>query len=68
MKLLTANQAVEILGVDGSRVRVLIRQGCLPAQKIGRDWVIVEPDLELVGVRKPGRPKKQKRKPWTGRK
>lgn len=68
MKLLTANQAAEILGVDGSRVRVLIRQGRLPAQKIGRDWVIMEPDFEFVIVRKPGRPKKQKGEPWAGRK
>jgi excisionase family DNA binding protein len=59
MKLLTAKQAAKILGVDDSRVRVLIREGRLPAQKVGRDWVIFEPDLELVRVRKPGRPKKQ---------
>jgi excisionase family DNA binding protein len=60
MKLLTAKQAAEILGVHHSRVRVLIREGRLPAQKVGRDWIIMEPDLELVRVRKPGRPKKQK--------
>jgi len=48
-------------GVDSSRVRVLIREGRLPAQKVGRDWVILEPDLELVRVRKPGRPKNQKK-------
>jgi len=60
MKLLTAKQAAQILGVHHSRVRVLIREGRLPAQKIGRDWVILEPDLELVKDRKPGRPKKQK--------
>ena len=60
MKLLTAKQAAQILGVDSSRVRVLIRKGRLPAQKVGRDWVILEPDLELVKDRKPGRPKKQK--------
>ena len=65
MKLLTAKQAAEILGVHHSRVRVLIREGRLPAQKVGRDWVIMEPDLELVRVRKPGRPKKQKGGPWT---
>ncbi len=59
MKLLTAKQAAQILGVDDSRVRVLIREGRLPAQKVGRDWVILEPDLEFVRVRKPGRPKKQ---------
>jgi excisionase family DNA binding protein len=60
MKLLTAKQAAKILGVHHSRVRVLIREGRLPAQKVGRDWIIMEPDLELVRVRKPGRPKKQK--------
>jgi excisionase family DNA binding protein len=60
MKLLTAKQAAQILGVDDSRVRVLIREGRLPAQKIGRDWIILEPDLEFVKDRKPGRPKKQK--------
>ena len=59
MKMLTAKQAAEILGVHHSRVRVLIREGRLPAQKIGRDWIIMEPDLELVKVRKPGRPKKR---------
>jgi excisionase family DNA binding protein len=64
MKLLTAKQAAQILGVDSSRVRILIREGRLPAQKIGRDWIILEPDLELVKNRKPGRPKKQKGGPW----
>jgi excisionase family DNA binding protein len=68
MKLLTAKQAAEILGVHHSRVRVLIREGRLPAQKVGRDWVIMEPDLELVKDRKPGRPKKQKGGSWTERK
>jgi excisionase family DNA binding protein len=59
MKLLTAKQAAKILGVDDSRVRVLIREGRLPAQKIGRDWIIMEPDLELVKDRRPGRPQKR---------
>jgi excisionase family DNA binding protein len=68
MKLLTAKQAAQILGVHHSRVRVLIREGRLPAQKVGRDWVIMEPDLELVKDRKPGRPKKQKGGSWTERK
>ena len=59
MKMLTAKQAAAILGVDSSRVRVLIREGRLPAKKIGRDWIIMEPDLEFVKVRKPGRPKQK---------
>jgi excisionase family DNA binding protein len=60
MKLLSAKQAAQILGVHHSRVRVLIRERRLPAQKVGRDWVILFEDLDLVRVRKPGRPKKQK--------
>jgi excisionase family DNA binding protein len=60
MKMLTTKQAAEILKVHHSRVRILIREGRLPAQKIGRDWIIMEPDLEKVKDRKPGRPKKQK--------
>ena len=60
MKMLTVKQAAEILGVHHSRVRVLIRGGRLPAQKVGRDWIILEPDLEFVKERKPGRPAKTK--------
>ena len=59
MKLLTAKQAAEILGVHHSRVRVLIREGRLPAQKLGREWIIMESDLEKVKDRKPGRPKRE---------
>ena len=61
MKLLSAKQAAQILGVHHSRVRVLINEKHLPAQKIGGAWIIKEKDLEKVKNRKPGRPKKQKR-------
>jgi excisionase family DNA binding protein len=60
MKLLSAKQAAEILGVHHSRVRVLINEKRLPAQKIGGAWIIKEKDLEKVKDRKPGRPKIQK--------
>jgi len=65
MKMLSCKQAGKELGVHHSRIRQLIKVGRLPAQKVGRDWVILEPDLDLVRVRKPGRPKKQKGGPWT---
>jgi excisionase family DNA binding protein len=68
MKLISAKQAAEILGVHHSRVRVLIKEKRLPAQKIGGAWIIKEKDLELVKDRKPGRPKKQKGGSWTERK
>lgn len=56
MKLLSATEAAERLGVTANRVRALIVAGRLPAQKIGRDYVIQEKDLALVADRKPGRP------------
>jgi excisionase family DNA binding protein len=58
MKLLTTPEAAERLGITLARVQQLIWKGRLPAQKIGRDYVIKEDDLKLVAERKPGRPKK----------
>ena len=55
--LLTTAQAATRLGITPGRVRVLIRSGRLPAEKVGRDWVIDETDLQSVSVRKPGRPR-----------
>jgi excisionase family DNA binding protein len=54
--MLTTSQAAELLYVSRRRVEALINAGRLPAQKIGRDWLIRPEDLELVKVRKPGRP------------
>lgn len=59
MKLISSAEAAEKLGVHITRVQVLIRQGRLPAQKVGRNYVINEDDLKLVKERKPGRPKKK---------
>ncbi len=56
--MISAKQAAQKLGVHHSRVRVLIREGRLPAQKIGGAWIIFEEDLEFVKDRKPGRPRK----------
>jgi excisionase family DNA binding protein len=59
MKLLTTKEAAERLGVSQVRVNQLIKQGRLPAEKMGRDYFIKESDLKLVEDRKPGRPSKQ---------
>jgi len=59
MKLINTKEASKRLGVNGQRVRALIAAGRLPAQKVGRDWVIRERDLAKVSDRKPGRPKKK---------
>lgn len=56
--LLSTNEVAEKLGVTSIRVRAMIRNEQLPAQKIGRDYVIKESDLKLVEDRKPGRPPK----------
>ena len=61
IKFLSCKEAGKILGIDDSRVRVLIRQGRIPAQMIGRTWVINPTDLKLVKDRKPGRPKKNEK-------
>lgn len=55
---MTTKEAAKALGVSTGRVRQLIKTGRLPATKPGRDLVIQEKDLELVRIRKPGKPKK----------
>lgn len=46
------------IGVQNA-VQVLIRQGRLPAQKVGRDYVIFDDDLKPVREREPGIPLKR---------
>jgi excisionase family DNA binding protein len=61
MKLLSTSEAANKLGVTVGRVQQLIWDGLLPAQKVGRDYVINEDDLKLVENRpKVGRPPKAK--------
>jgi len=55
-EMISTKEAAEELGVTTIRVRALIRDGRLPALKISRDWIIRRSDLDLVRVRKPGRP------------
>jgi len=55
---ITTNEAARELGVHPSRVRVLIREGRLPAILHGRDYIIERSALDAVRNRKPGRPKK----------
>ena len=60
MELLTTKQVAERLGISLSRVHQLINEERLPAQKVGRDYVVKEEDLKLVEERKVGRPPKTK--------
>jgi excisionase family DNA binding protein len=58
MNLLTTRDAAVRLGVTVTRVQAMIIAGRLPAEKLGRDYVIREADLKFVADRKPGRPPK----------
>jgi excisionase family DNA binding protein len=55
---LTTKEAAEKLGISRRRINDLINGGRLPAEKIGRDYLIKVEDLKLVEDRKPGRPPK----------
>ena len=57
-KGLTTTEAAERLGVSAARVRRLVLDGRLPAEKFGRDLVINEADLATFERRKGGRPPK----------
>lgn len=56
---LTTQEAADRLGISRRRINDFINEGRLPAQKIGRDYLINEKDLKLVEERKPGRPHKE---------
>ena len=55
--MLTTREVAKELGLSVQRVKQLIYAGRLPAEKLGRDWMIQGEDLKLVEDRKPGRPR-----------
>ncbi len=59
-ELITTGEAAEILKVTDSRIRQLIAEKRLPAQKFGHVNMIDKKDLELVKDTKRGRPPKSK--------
>jgi excisionase family DNA binding protein len=56
--LLTTQEAAAELGVTDSRVRQLIIDGKLPAQRFGRSHMIKRGDLKGVVIGNRGRPRK----------
>jgi excisionase family DNA binding protein len=62
MKLLTTQEAAAKLGVSDARIRQLILEGKLPAQKFGQRSILIdEKDLGAVTIYgKAGRPRKEK--------
>jgi excisionase family DNA binding protein len=57
-RVFTTNQAALELNVTPVRIRAMIRNGRLVAEKFGRDYLIKESNLNLVRNRKSGRPPK----------
>jgi excisionase family DNA binding protein len=57
--MLTSAEAAAKLKVSSTRIRQLILEGRLPAQKFGHIHQIREADLAKVKNRKHGRPKKK---------
>jgi excisionase family DNA binding protein len=59
-KILTTSEVAERLGMTRRYIRTLITNGVLPAEKLGRDYVIKESDLTALEDRpKRGRPTKK---------
>lgn len=60
-ELLSAKEAAERLNLTEQQTRALIRDGKLPATRIGRAWIIDSDDLPLAEKRpRPGRPRRKK--------
>lgn len=57
--LITTREASTIIGVTIRRVQALIKSGKLPAERIGRDWMIRRADAEKHQPERGGRPKRE---------
>ena len=62
MKGLSVAEAAERLGISIRRVQQLVANGRLPADRFGGAFIINAKDLKLVANRRPGRPKKGRKK------
>ena len=51
--MLSVVESAEILQVTPTRVRALIAQGALPAQKVGRTWTLREEDVMQRAATRP---------------
>ncbi len=61
-KLLTTNEAAAKLNVSVRRIQTFITKNQLKAEKIGRDYMIREKDLQNIKAGVNGRPKGRKNK------
>jgi excisionase family DNA binding protein len=60
--LLTLPEIAEMTGMAGPTVRVWVKQGRLPATKVGRQWMVRRGDLEQMLADDPriGRPRSRR--------
>lgn len=59
-KLLSVKDAAEALKLSEQRIKQLIYDEKLKAEKVGNQWIILESDLQLIENRQTGRPPKDK--------
>jgi excisionase family DNA binding protein len=59
--LVGTTKAAKLLGVSQNRVRQLVASGQLPAERIGRTFVIRLRDIEAFAAAPPGRPRHPRR-------
>jgi excisionase family DNA binding protein len=60
--LISTAEAAELLGVTPQQVRTHARNGRLPGQVVGRDWVFRRGDVKAFKPRPVGKPPKTKEK------
>jgi hypothetical protein len=60
-ELISLQKAADQSGLSPGYLRILVRNGVIWGQKIGRNWVTTEKAVReyLAHKRKPGRPKKK---------
>jgi excisionase family DNA binding protein len=58
MNLLTIREAAFQLGISRRGMQKLCERGRVKHERIGRQIVIRQQDLDKIGERKPGRPRK----------
>ncbi|MEG0302720.1 helix-turn-helix domain-containing protein [Gordonibacter sp.] len=57
--MLSVSEGAQLLGASPARVRALIAEGTMPAQKVGRAWTLRDEDVLQRAMEKPrsGRPR-----------
>jgi len=51
-EILSVNEAGQLLGITGKRVRQLIAAGELPAKLLGRQWALLRKDVERYRIKR----------------